>query len=83
MKTPQTPAPWSMHGADLPLEFRLNVHADSAAFDGDDRNRETARILRDVADRLDSGEPFEMFVSLFDINGNRVGSAAFKPEVTE
>jgi len=36
---------------------------------------EIVRILRDVADRIDNGECPK---SLFDINGNRVGTATVK-----
>lgn len=60
--------------------FRLTIRTDNAAFDEEYQAQETARILRDVADKLDAGENFEMFRTLFDINGNDVGRAAFKPD---
>jgi hypothetical protein len=62
------------------LTFRLYIDTDNAAF-GDDaasRNMETARILRKIADRLEAGEDFLFYQTLFDINGNDVGRAAFK-----
>ena len=68
---------------DRPAEFKLNIHTDDAAFDGEDRNLETARILEDVSARLRAGEPFDFFISLFSIAGNRVGSAKFVIEETE
>jgi hypothetical protein len=59
------------------MRFTLTIDCDGAAFDGqvDD---EVARILIDVADTLQyngirDGESY----SLRDLNGNRVGTAAF------
>ena len=57
--------------------FRLHIRTDNAAFDGY-MHFETARILREVADRLDQGEAFTLYQTLHDINGNDVGRAAFK-----
>lgn len=52
--------------------FTLQIATDNAAFEGDDRKTEIARILRDVADRLEQGK----FVGrLLDVNGNHVGRA--------
>lgn len=62
--------------------FQLNIDTDNAAF-GDSQNErdvETARILRWVADRVEEGRDFSYFQMLFDINGNDVGRAAFKEE---
>ena len=66
------------------MTFRLAIDTDNAAF-GDvpdenvmARHMETARILKDVAKRLEQGEDFEKYRTLFDINGNDVGRAAFK-----
>lgn len=69
------------------MTFRLTIDTDTAAFTGDaygaspagERNAETARILREVADRLDAGDDFTKYRTLFDLNGNDVGRAAFKP----
>lgn len=69
------------------MTFRVTIDTDTAAFAGDaygaspmgERNAETARILRTVATRLEQGEDFSYYVTLFDVNGNDVGRAAFKP----
>jgi len=66
------------------MAFTLTISTENAAFEacGLDvflcREREVARILRDVADKLETGSDFSMFRTLFDINGNDVGRAAFK-----
>ena len=74
------------------LLFRLTIRTDGDAFScgsnahADDpqacgqMSRETARILREIAKRLDQGDDFAMYQTLFDENGNDVGRAAFKPE---
>lgn len=62
--------------------FRLTIHTENDAFGsgpaGYERNTETARILRAVADALDRGAEYRHYVTLRDINGNDVGRAAFK-----
>ena len=62
--------------------FRLTIHTENEAFTsgpaGCERNAETARILRDVANALDQGAEYCYYVTLRDINGNDVGRAAFK-----
>jgi hypothetical protein len=52
--------------------FRLStIRTDNAAFqDGDDGAAEVARILRDIADRIENGSREG---SARDINGNNVG----------
>lgn len=64
--------------------FRLHIRTESDAFTsgpaGYERNAETARILRVIADRLEQGEAFTHYQTLRDINGNDVGRAAFKPQ---
>lgn len=52
--------------------FTLYIHTESAAFE-DEPVPETARILRAVADRLESGTDASHFLTIFDINGNDVG----------
>ena len=61
-------------------KFTLYVETDNAAFDAENKNTETARILRLVADRLENGEPFNWNETLFDSNGNDVGRAVFNQE---
>lgn len=53
--------------------FDLHVETDNAAFE--DPAAETARILREVADRLENGSTEG---AIADINGNRVGSFFFE-----
>ena len=52
------------------MELTVTISSDSAAFEGDPR-WEVARILRGIADRIESGA--EEF-SVFDLNGNRCGA---------
>ena len=58
------------------MTFTMNVKTSNAAFtdtaDGFDPGPELARILRDVADRMEGG--YVLSGSVFDINGNKVGS---------
>lgn len=59
--------------------FRLTIDTDNAAFEGENKGLETARILRVVADRLERRDgDFGYFQTLRDVNGNDVGRAAFK-----
>lgn len=51
-------------------KFEAELVLDNAAFEGDNRAPAVARILRDLADRIETGATDG---SLFDINGNRVG----------
>jgi len=64
------------------MAFTLTINTDNEAFGEypniDRRLLETARILKKVARMLENGEDFSMFRTLFDINGNDVGRAAFK-----
>ena len=60
-------------------EFRVLIKTDNAAFE-DARYSETARILREVADRLEDGGDAG---NVRDINGNPVGHFGFdSDEVT-
>ncbi len=63
------------------MEFRLNIHADNAAFELD-REQEIATILREVAAKLEKGNDFSKFQTLLDFNGNDVGRAALKEDFT-
>jgi len=58
------------------MNFTLELNCNNAAFD-EDLNAEVARILREVADRIEADETLYKF-PLRDINGNRVGEAAFQ-----
>lgn len=61
------------------MQFVLSIDCDNGAFDGAPLS-EIARILRETADRLESGylpnnlQPFAF--GIYDINGNVVGSMA-------
>ena len=59
------------------LKFRLQITCDNHAFE-DNAAPELARILRDLASRLERGENFDMYRNLFDLNGNIVGQCALK-----
>lgn len=65
--------------------FKLHIHCNNAAFcdDSDTPTQasaapELARILRQVADRLESGDSFDTFRTIHDVNGNDVGRFAMK-----
>lgn len=54
--------------------FKLEIDTGNAAFDNDgegDCHGEVARILRDLADKIEGGHGHG---NLHDINGNRVGN---------
>ena len=57
--------------------FELNIpRMENAAFD-DDKRGEVARLLREVADKVISGQGHG---HLYDANGNKVGSWLFYNE---
>ena len=64
--------------------FDVSMEVDNMAFgDGVDpeaRNYEVARVLRELADRLEGDYMLmdQHFINLRDINGNTVGLAQFK-----
>ena len=66
--------------------FKLSVNCGNAAFcEGDTPTPESAapelaRILRAIADRIESGDTFDTFRNCSDINGNIVGTFALKTE---
>lgn len=51
------------------------IACDNAAFDGDDRSSEIARVLREAAKEIEAGSDFG---TCRDANGNRVGSYDFE-----
>lgn len=53
------------------MQFTVTIDTDNAAFDGDDCGAELARILREIAQKVEDGADEG---NAFDINGNRVGS---------
>ena len=60
------------------MDFRLSIHTGTDAFTRGERDAEVARILQDIARRLEAGEDFSRYRTLLDINGNDDGRAAFK-----
>lgn len=61
------------------IQFRLHVTCDNVAFE-EGMATELARILRDVAKRIEAGEDCESWTNVRDINGNVVGAFALKSE---
>lgn len=57
------------------IDLELRLESGNAAFD-DSPHNETARILRLLADAIESGKEGDFLLS--DINGNRVGRAFFE-----
>jgi len=55
-------------------KFKIDMVVEGSAFEPD-RGREIARILRTLANRLESDETGEW---LWDINGNQVGAYTLK-----
>lgn len=60
-----------------PKAFRLKITTDSAAFDTDNGGApaEVARILRDIAQRIEDANTLPEVLRLYDFNGNYVGEA--------
>jgi hypothetical protein len=51
--------------------IRIEINTDNAAFEGDDERLVVARILRDLADKIEQYHNPEV---LMDLNGNRCGT---------
>lgn len=51
----------------------VKVDTDNAAFEDDGLRYECARILRNVADKIEAGEATGLFQTVYDVNGNDVG----------
>ena len=66
--------------------FKLSIDCANAAFcEGQTPTPESAapelaRILRAIAERIESGDTFDTFRNCHDINGNTVGTFALKSE---
>jgi hypothetical protein len=76
------------------MQFVLNINVDNAAFGDEEtdeqtrvgdiaseRAAETARILREVAARIEAGEITTVMRTVRDSNGNDIGRASFKDSV--
>lgn len=53
------------------IMFKVEFATDNAAFEGEARRDECARILREIADKLENGSQDE--AKVYDQNGNAVG----------
>jgi hypothetical protein len=58
------------------MDFTVNINMDNAAFDEPDE--ELARILKELASKLESSGIWADGIALRDINGNKVGNAEVK-----
>lgn len=57
--------------------FQLKIETGNAAFEEDGKSQELARILRNLAERLEGGEmPDNDGWNLRDLNGNTVGNVS-------
>lgn len=56
------------------MKCRITINMDNAAF-APPAGDELARILRDLANRVDHAYPMAGAQPLYDINGNHVGQA--------
>ena len=62
------------------MECIIRIGLENAAFDDGNEGAELARILRKLADSIESaGEAPRCFEKIRDINGNTVGQYAAKP----
>ncbi len=59
--------------------FTVKFDTDNDAFAGDP-TPEIARILRKMADHVESGAEIEFFQTIYDHNGNDIGRFALKPD---
>jgi hypothetical protein len=60
--------------------FNLYVNTDNAPFQDDMLDAELARILRNVADRIEATGTPGHYLTIFDANGNDVGRFAHKED---
>ena len=58
--------------------LKINIRTDNAAFEEDEGATECARILRDIASKLERGVWMDSN-RLIDFNGNTVGEWTFEP----
>lgn len=59
------------------LTIKVDTENDAFADDEGENNlrEEVVRILRNLANRIETGESFEKYRTIFDRNGNDVGRA--------
>lgn len=63
----------------MPDTFAVKFTTENDAF-GDDPSEEIVRILRVIADRIESGDTYDTFRNCLDANGNVVGVYGLKPD---
>ncbi len=58
-------------------KFTISFSCENAAFDTTDdpaqEEREIARVLRDIADKVERGEEMMFYQTIRDVNGNDIG----------
>lgn len=62
------------------MYFKLHINTNNAAFDGDNKQHELSRLLRDIADKIESNGVSWCYQNIRDYNGNIVGRYAEKDE---
>lgn len=60
------------------MYFKLYINTDNSAFDGECKQYEIARILRELADKVETEGVQWAYQNLRDENGNIVGGYAEK-----
>jgi hypothetical protein len=64
------------------MDMIIKINVDNDAFYGGSRATELARILRDLARRIEAHSPVKSDeFTLRDVNGNRVGTAYLEEKV--
>ena len=57
------------------MAYRIEIDTQNAAFEDEGTPQEVARILRELAERLETAACLPKVMRLYDINGNHVGEA--------
>lgn len=65
------------------MMFKLHIDTDNSAFEDGNKGAEVARILRQLADKLESDGLQWCYQNLRDINGNIVGAYAEKESLRD
>lgn len=65
------------------MMFKLHIDTDNAAFEDGNKGAEVARILRGLADKVESEGLQWCYQNLRDINGNIVGAYAEKESLKD
>lgn len=60
--------------------FKLWIHTDNASFEDESKQYEIARILRDIANKVESSGVNWNYKTIFDSNGNDIGRYAEKED---